>query len=117
MSVLGNKPHPRILMNHAIETIAARRVTARAELYKLCADPRTFRMTVPVQTDDTDEVLSRAFDDSERLEQEIYRLRTAIKTLLTDSWGAIPEGIRQRLEAIIFEGIVDGEATDTTVDA
>lgn len=46
---------------------------AREHLYEICKDRTRFRMCVPVQKTDSDEIFSRAFDYAERLEKRLGR--------------------------------------------
>lgn len=74
--------HPRVLADDSIREIADRRTAAQTEIHQLCAGHHSFRMSIPVQLIDSDELLSQALADSARLEQEIYRLRADITSIL-----------------------------------
>lgn len=70
---------------------------AREHLHVICINIKKFRMCLPVQEDDTDEIFSRAFDYAEELEAEIKELRKELKFYGNrDNWSK--KYIRQGIE-------------------
>ncbi len=47
-------------------------VQARKHLFEICKDPKKFRMCIPVQKDDSDEIFGRVIDLAEKMEKELW---------------------------------------------
>lgn len=100
MATYTTQVHPRTLTNKAIEEIAAQRTLAETEIHRICAGERRWTMCVPVQQDDSDMVFSDALDNSRRLEQEVYRLRAAMKQVASNP--ETPDAVQDALHAALF---------------
>lgn len=72
-----NQP-ARSLTEDEIKAMSYRRADARTEISRLCGGER-WRMSIPVQPYDSDEVFGRVIDDAERLEREVYLLRITLR--------------------------------------
>jgi hypothetical protein len=84
--------------------IAVRRAKANAELQMLCSGEKRFLMSIPVrEEDDSDMIIGNTLHDTERLINEIYRLRGCIKVLYVNSFGKLPEEMREVLQDLIFD--------------
>ena len=102
MTVYQTKQHPRALNDTTIAEMALRRHKAETEVSQLCGGHHAFRMSIPVDENDSDMILTDALGDSQRLEGEVYRLRGMLRTLYVNNFGTIPDGIRDGIEAILW---------------
>lgn len=96
-----HQPHPRVLGEIELNEIMTQRALAVTAVCKMCSGEQRFHMSVPVQPDDTDELLLKALGGMERMYQEVYRIRGEIKVMLAEKYD-MPDEYRNRLEAIIF---------------
>ena len=95
--------HPRVLVDNDLKEMVQRRNEAMQVVFKMCSGEQRFHMSIPVHGNDSDIVLCNALQDSERMMQEVYRIRGEIKVMLAEETD-MPDEYRSKLMAIIFDG-------------
>jgi hypothetical protein len=74
--------------------------TAREHLSLLCNNPARFRMSIPVQHDDSDMIFFRLIQHTEKLQSENEKL----KEILTEEHGACLECVEAKLKGFTICG-------------
>jgi len=72
-----------------METILIRE--AREHLHILCEDPSKFRMRIPVQEDDSDQIFSHALDYATEMESKVTDLEEKLAKLKDKSENVLAE--------------------------